>query len=151
MNESLKKALQKASSECSWPGEEEGGIIVQKDDDFLFIKLTNANTGTEVAAALYTVNKTEYGEKIISLFDKGWKSYASFHTHPDGCLPNPSRIDLNQLFKGFPINYIYSPWTRLINCYTNLLLYKGITPTTGMYVSEDKAGNMAWVKEKVFL
>ena len=106
----LQEALFEATKSCNNAVEEEGGIILHNPsipDEFEFIKLRNQNTGTEIAPVLWTADRQEYAEKIIPKIMKGMRHYASFHTHPR-FLPIPSRIDLNELFPGFPTNYIYS-------------------------------------------
>lgn len=150
----LNHELLKACTECKWDGEEEGGIIVQKGDDFLFTKLTNENTGSPIAAGLYTVDRKEYGEKIIKLFNDGWINYASFHTHPDGCPARASTIDLSKLFKGFQRNYIFSPWNKDLTLYTKLSCVPEVLntlqwPTIVMY--DDGIDEIRWVKSKITL
>lgn len=104
----LKASLLKALETCAVDHEEHGGIILFKNPEYEFVKLTNLNTGTEVATALWTADRDEYCKLIIPKITKeGWKQYASFHIHP-AFSANPSIIDLTQLFLGFPINYIYS-------------------------------------------
>jgi len=94
--------------------EEEGGVIVVKDDSFKFIKLTNDNAGKPIARGLWTANPKEYGQKVITTFRDGWKQHASFHTHPQFA-PYPSDIDLTKLFQSFKTNYIYSnKYNRLV-------------------------------------
>ncbi len=92
--------------------EEEGGFILKKTnatgDEYKFVKITNANTGTPIAPVLFSANKAEFGQKIIPLFREGWINWASFHSHP-GHSVRPSSTDLNKLFKGHPVNFIYSP------------------------------------------
>ena len=105
----MKNALLSAVNLCNNPDqEEEGGVILQKGDEFRFIKLTNTNTGKPLAPVLWTADRNEYATQVLPLFKDGWTQSASFHTHP--CfLPLPSGIDLFQLFPGFPLNFIYAP------------------------------------------
>ena len=106
----LQEALLEATKACNHEIEEEGGIILHNPavpDQYEFVKLRNQNTGTEIAPVLWTADRQEYAEKIIPKIMNGMRHYASFHTHPR-FLPIPSRIDLNELFPGFSINYIYS-------------------------------------------
>ena len=101
--------------------EEEGGFIIHNDKtgEFEFHKVTNANTGEKIARVLFTADAQEYGDKVLTKVLTGkWVEYASFHTHPRGCEPYPSKVDLTQLFKGFPINYIYAPHMDKLVCYT---------------------------------
>ena len=105
-------ALFDAVSECTRTIEEEGGLILRNSEGkFIYHKLRNANTGTQIAPVLWTADRMEYARIIMPQFSKGWKNYASFHTHPQ-FMPHPSSVDLNQLFLGFPVNFIYSPVTR---------------------------------------
>lgn len=97
--------------------EERGGVIIYRGEEYQFIPLTNSNTGTPIAPGLFTADRFEYAEKIIPLFKEGWRHYASFHTHPQ-FPPWPSNIDMNELFPGFPINYIYSGLTDKLFKYT---------------------------------
>jgi len=109
---SINTALADAVDQC-WNQvtdlEERGGVILHHPDrdEYVFIALRNSNTGTAIAPVLFTADRDEYAEIIIPLFKLGWKSYASFHTHPQFS-PYPSSIDMNDLFPGFYINYIYS-------------------------------------------
>ncbi len=112
----LRNALSSAVERC-WGSvddfEERGGVILRnsKSDTYLFVFLRNANTGTDIAPVLFTADRDEYAELIIPLLRNGYQHYASFHTHPK-FQPWPSMIDLNELFPGFPINYIYSGLTE---------------------------------------
>lgn len=123
----LLNALLQAAKECNNPVEEEGGVILHlpaiahnkfssPEDEYVFLKITNANAGTPVAPVLWTADRGEYAVKVIPRFASGWKQVASFHTHPS-FLPFPSSIDTNQLFPGFPVNYIYSPLYKSIAAY----------------------------------
>jgi hypothetical protein len=92
--------------------EERGGFILKKGNDFKFIPVMNIHTGTSISHGLYRPEPNEFGEKVLGpiLYD-GWKLYASFHTHPNGYSPIPSGIDVQQLFLGHQINYIYATKT----------------------------------------
>jgi proteasome lid subunit RPN8/RPN11 len=107
-NKSLVLALVQASEECSHTQEEEGGLILSKDEERLFIKIKNKHKGTVQAVGLYETDLTELKDKVFSKLSEGWKMYASFHTHPSFS-PSPSSLDLNSLFVGFVYNFIYSP------------------------------------------
>jgi len=112
---SITEALRVARVECLGRHEEEGGIILRNGEVFRFIKLTNRHTGTPTAVGFFEVDPQEYAEKILPLFNEGWKNYASFHTHPTGCRARPSMVDLTRLFNGFPDNYIWSPSFKELN------------------------------------
>ncbi len=104
----LNETLSDAATECSHPIEEEGGIILynKEQDEYQFIKLTNQNKGTQMANVLWTADRYEYADLVMPMFAHGWRHYASFHTHPR--FPAlPSGIDLNVLFPGFPVNFIF--------------------------------------------
>ncbi len=121
LKSSLNQALLHAKLSCN-PAlrQEEGGFILLnlKFKKFEFIKIQNANTGP-IAAGLYTADRAEYGEKVLTKVLTGnYEEYASFHSHPPGYGPYPSRIDLEQLFTGFPVNYIYAPDLEVIVEYT---------------------------------
>jgi proteasome lid subunit RPN8/RPN11 len=103
----LHEAVTQAIVQCKDTMEEAGGIIITKDGNFRFIKLSNRDTGTPKAGALYTVNRNEYAMIVLPWFKLGWKSYASFHTHPRWPA-YPSITDYTYLFTGFPVNYIWS-------------------------------------------
>lgn len=105
----IENTLLEATKQCGHEFEEEGGVIMYSAtlNSYDFIKLRNQNTGTDIAPVLWTADRDEYAKLVIPLYSKGWKQFASFHTHPQ-FLPRPSGIDLNVLFPGFPVNYIYS-------------------------------------------
>lgn len=111
----IEAVLLEAVGACRHRIEEEGGVILYNaaEDSYRYEKLRNSNTGTPIAPVLWTADRYEYAEKVIPTFSKGWKHYASFHTHPQ-FIPYPSSIDYSELFPGFPINYIYSPATQEI-------------------------------------
>ena len=65
----LQEALLEATKACNHEIEEEGGIILHNPavpDQYEFVKLRNQNTGTEIAPVLWTADRQEYAEKIIS-------------------------------------------------------------------------------------
>jgi len=108
MNARLAKTLLQAVENCPHPVEEEGGIILAKDDEYCFVKVKNIHKGTDTAAGLYETDQTELKENVLTKVADGWKFYASFHTHPK-YTPTPSSLDLEKLFQGFKYNAIYSP------------------------------------------
>ena len=98
--------------------EEQGGFILRKQDEFLFVQVRNANTGTPSAPGLYTADAQEYGEKVIKLeLTGGWKLFATFHTHPTNCSPWPSGTDVGNLFKSAKVHFIFAPWCDELNCF----------------------------------
>lgn len=110
LDEDLKVVLKEAITICKWNGEEEGGFILKKDSGYKFVKIDNGYSGQLCAAGLYIATPEQYGLKVITLQNKeGYIPSASFHTHPDGCGAWPSSIDLKNIFRGFPINFIYAP------------------------------------------
>ena len=114
----LKSALADAVHIC-WEEvdnlEEHGGIIMHqpKTDAYGFVQLRNQNAGTELGPVLWTADRDEYAKHVIPMFKEGWQHYASFHTHPQ-FYPWPSDEDMNVLFPGFPINYIFSGLTNYV-------------------------------------
>lgn len=119
---SLNQVLKRFTSSCDPAFDEErGGFIIKQIETNKYEGhwITNIHTGTPVARALFTAEANEYGEKILKKVLTGkWEEYASFHTHPIGFGAIPSSIDLDKLFKGFPINYIYSPSLKVLIQYT---------------------------------
>ena len=115
---SLQDCLKDAINSISTQLEEEGGVILKKDIEFKFVKIRNINTGSSKAYGLYEVDRSEYGAKIIPLFNTGWVNYATFHTHPQYCHPYPSITDLTRLFKSAPVNFIYSDYYDQLCGYT---------------------------------
>jgi hypothetical protein len=108
MNSRLARAILKAAESCPHKIEEEGGIILEKDGEYCFVKVKNIYEGTDIAAGLYETDQTELKEKVLNKVGDGWKFYASFHTHPR-YTSTPSRLDLEKLFQGFKYNVIFSP------------------------------------------
>jgi proteasome lid subunit RPN8/RPN11 len=117
-DKSIEQALDDAIVLCGGrtDKEEDGGIILHKDGEFVFFPIRNSNTGTDVAPYLYSADRDEYAKKILPMLKKGWGQY-SFHTHPQ-FMPYPSNVDMTQLFPGFPDNYIYSDLTKQVYKYT---------------------------------
>ena len=97
-----------AAELCQSRQEEEGGIILLKDDQYVFEKIKNKNSGRNEASVLYEVTSEGMQEQIFPRLKDGWKMHASFHTHPSFST-TPSSIDLGKLFLGFRYNFIYSP------------------------------------------
>lgn len=118
LDDVLYAVIQQAMSECPGVNEEEGGVILTRNGEYEFIKLRNKHTGTPTAVGLFEVDPKEYGEKVITKFDLGFRNYASFHTHPTGCRALPSTIDLSRLFRGFPDNFIWSPSMEELNLFS---------------------------------
>jgi proteasome lid subunit RPN8/RPN11 len=113
-NKELIREVIKAAEECAHPLEEEGGIILARDGEYLFAKVKNIHTGTGQAAGLYETDQDELREKVLNRVAEGWKMYASFHTHPSFS-PSPSALDLSKLFQGFKYNIISSPKTYMFS------------------------------------
>ncbi len=113
----LEEILEQAATVCNNTTEEEGGIILHKDGDYLFVKLKNNNTGTDLARVLWTADRYEYAAQVLPLLKEGFKHYASFHTHPM-FVPFPSHIDVTQLFPGFSLNFIYSQAKQQVTGWT---------------------------------
>ena len=108
MNARLAKTILVAAENCTHTVEEEGGIILEKDGEYCFVKVKNIHEGTDIAAGLYETDQIELKENVFSKVADGWKFYASFHTHPR-YTPTPSSLDLQKLFQGFKYNVIFSP------------------------------------------
>lgn len=109
--ESFLKAMISASLECTSTKEEEGGIIMEKDALYEFVRVKNVYEGTDRASGLYETDQEELSQLIFSRVCKGWKMHASFHTHPSFS-PAPSSLDLDKLFQGFRYNIIWAPTHR---------------------------------------
>ena len=122
---SLESALTDAVALCAPPDlkEECGGVVMHKasdiptEDEYVFYMLKNIDAGTAQAETLWTADRHQYAKTIIPLFKKGWRQFASFHTHPQ-FLNWPSEIDINVLFPGFKWNYIFSGVTRQLARYS---------------------------------
>ena len=89
--------------------EETGGIILHraKDDDYQWVPLHNLHSGTSTARVLFAPTPEEYAEKVAMRFEDGYRTFASFHTHPTFS-SSPSSIDTGTLFPNFEANFIYS-------------------------------------------
>jgi proteasome lid subunit RPN8/RPN11 len=113
-NISILKALVEAISLCRDAYEEEGGLILEKDGEHMFVHLTNKYKHTPKAFTLYEANLDEFKNNITPRVAEGWKLKASFHTHPR-FYSDPSAVDLQKLFQGFKINYIYSHFDEFVS------------------------------------
>ena len=105
------KAVLDAADACVRLDEEEGGIILAKDNEYKFLHVENMHSGTPVAIGLYEADRLEFGSKIVPLIAEGWRLFSSFHTHPPYAA-TPSSLDLGTLFKGFKHNVIYANGQR---------------------------------------
>jgi len=114
-NKYLISAILDAAAECTHPVEEEGGIVLSKNDDYVFAKVKNIHSGESIAAGLYETDQQELKEKVLDKIAEGWTMYASFHTHPSFS-PTPSTLDLTKLFQGFKYNIIFAPRTNMFSC-----------------------------------
>ena len=101
-------AMLAGAKECTSTIEEEGGIILEKDGKYLFVRVRNKHEGTPRAPGLYETDLAELKDRVLNRVAEGWKFYSSFHTHPSFS-PSPSSLDLSELFTGFKYNVIYSP------------------------------------------
>lgn len=111
---SILNALAKAIGMCGDLYEEEGGLILEKDGEHIFVHLTNSYKHTPTAFTLYETNLEEFKTKVAPKVADGWKLKASFHTHPR-FYSDPSSIDVDNLFQGFKINYIYSHFDEFVS------------------------------------
>ena len=103
-----------AKDECNHPSHEEGGIIMERSAEYLFLKITNKHRDTDTAISLYEADKVEMGRKVFEKIREGWKIHSSFHTHPLFSA-EPSILDHNTLFQGFKLNVIYSPLKEMFS------------------------------------
>ena len=114
-NISLANQLIRAADECTNIKEEEGGIILERDGDYKFIRIKNKYEGTSKAYGLYETDKEQLQELLKKhVMEEGWKLYASFHTHPTFS-PSPSSLDVSALFGSFKYNYIYATEKRIFS------------------------------------
>lgn len=106
----LRNALDLAIDLTKGNREEEGGVIIHQadTDEYEFVHLRNANTGTPIAPSLFTADPIEFVTKVAKRFKDGWRMHSSFHTHP-AFTPYASAEDRRHLFKGFALNFIYAP------------------------------------------
>lgn len=100
-------AMLDAKDQCTHPDEEEGGVILDKDGEYLFVKLANEYKGTSRAGGLYKASDSELNDLVFSRVKDGWRLHSSFHTHPRFAAM-PSSLDRDKLFEGFKYNVIYS-------------------------------------------
>lgn len=107
IDKNLFRTILEAKNLCDHPKEEEGGVIMEKDGDYQFVKITNKNKGTTLAYGLYEADEQEVASIIFPLVKQGWKMYSSYHTHPSFSA-EPSNLDMEKLFKGFKYNVIYA-------------------------------------------
>lgn len=108
--------VKKIKSSLNYLNEEEGGFILQNNEELELIKVKNKHTGTSIAAVLYEPDPAEFGELILSKLIDGWSVFASVHTHPNK-LCTPSSVDLKNLFTNFQKNIIYTPGANEVNLY----------------------------------
>jgi proteasome lid subunit RPN8/RPN11 len=102
------QAMLEAAEMCSDDSDESGGIILEKDrKDYRFVKLKSKYQGKPEGPALYEVCDEDLKNLVFPEISKGWRFFASFHTHPSFSA-TPSSIDLTTLFRGFKHNVIYS-------------------------------------------
>ena len=106
--------MMRAATLCGKSSEEEGGIIIARENECEFVKVKNVHTGTMTAGGLYEASRDELSLKVISRVKDGWKFFASFHTHPTFS-PSPSQLDFNKLFQSFKHNIIYSPYQGMFS------------------------------------
>lgn len=135
-------AILAAGEQCTSNVEEEGGIILYKDADYVFARVKNIHEGTTTAAGLYETDLEELKAHVLSRVAEGWKFYASFHTHPSFS-PTPSSLDLTKLFQGFKYNVIYSPKLGLFS-FNEWMDGKSIT----YYISYDTLTHLAQIKNE---
>lgn len=138
-NKSLARSLSIAKSSFDYNlDEEQGGFILKErgTENFEFVRVRNSNTGKHIARGLYTADKKEFAEKVLSrILLCEWEVYASLHTHPIGYPALPSSMDLRELFTGHPINFIYAPLERVMNMFTLKTDATGKTFWEGITVS----------------
>jgi proteasome lid subunit RPN8/RPN11 len=129
--ESFVKAVLSASRECASTLEEEGGIIMEKEGVYEFVRIKNVHEGTDRASGLYETDQEELSQLVFSRVCKGWKMHASFHTHPSFS-PTPSCLDIDKLFEGFRYNVIWSPTHRSFSysMWVGELTYASYFPVT---------------------
>lgn len=114
LDKALSSAILEATEQCMHFKEEEGGIIISKDNTYVFAKITNVYAGTPTARGLYQTDQQELKEKVLDKIVVGWRMYASFHTHPS--FPAvPSNLDMTRLFQGFRYNIIFSQIDKMLS------------------------------------
>ena len=120
LNDSLRQSLQAAKSSYNPAlNEEQGGFILKAGEVYQYVAIRNANTGKPIARGLYTADKAQFANKVLTpCLMAGQELFASFHTHPKGFPAMPSYTDLNELFTGHPVNFIYAPESDTLNMFT---------------------------------
>jgi proteasome lid subunit RPN8/RPN11 len=113
-NKPLIHSMLAAAKACDHRVEEEGGIILSKEGEYVFVKVKNIHEGTSTASGLYETDQQELKDNVFSKVSAGWKLHASFHTHP-AFSPNPSSLDINKLFLGFKYNIIFAPISNMFS------------------------------------
>ena len=114
INKKLWTQVITASEACTHPLEEEGGLLLEKDGEYLFVAIKNIHAGSQTAISLYETDKLELRDKVFSKLGEGWLMSASFHTHP--CFSaTPSTTDMTYLFQGFKDNYVYAPKPKVFS------------------------------------
>ena len=147
----LAEAELAAREQCGYTGEEQGGFIIQAEDSFEFVKVSNMNTGDPIAPVLYTADPNEFGALVHArrFETPSWRLYASFHTHP-GCSTTPSSTDLRKLFCNFQRHYIYAPLGKRMTLYT---LHQEVearrldSPRYPAFTHGSQLHNQCWVGE----
>lgn len=97
-----------ASERCSHPVDEEGGLILNRDNDYCYIHINNIHAATPRAVGLYEADTGMFATSVLPKLQDGWKMFSSFHTHPRFSA-DPSSLDFAKLFQGFKHNIIYAP------------------------------------------
>jgi proteasome lid subunit RPN8/RPN11 len=137
MNKQLWTQLLEAAEVCNHTTEEQGGLILRKDEDYLFVPIKNIYAGTYTSIGLYETDKIELKMKVFTRMSEGWRMFASFHTHPMFSA-TPSVTDMSYLFQGFESNYIYAPKPRVFSA----TIWEGDTSKTTFIPKEE-------IKEKL--
>ena len=105
---SLMQSMLIASESCTNKIDEEGGLILKREEDYRFVRVENRYAGTDTACGLYETEMRSLSSGVFSRLSEGWQMFASFHTHPMYSA-HPSSIDMSKLFLGFKYNIIYAP------------------------------------------
>jgi proteasome lid subunit RPN8/RPN11 len=112
INHLLAKEIVEASRVCGYSEEEQGGIILEKNGEYVFTYVKNKHRGSDMAPQLYETDLEDFKENVAPKVADGWKFFASFHTHPSFS-PTPSRLDLEKLFTGFKYNVIFATHQKM--------------------------------------
>lgn len=104
----LSEAMLTASERCNHPVDEEGGLILNRDDDYCFVFINNIHAATSRAVGLYEADTGMFATSVLPKLQSGWRMFSSFHTHPRFSA-DPSSLDFAKLFQGFRHNIIYAP------------------------------------------